>query len=198
MPDIDPRTRIENRRTLMKTGIRFALAALLLLPTTLIVGRPACAEDWGTIHLVIEGDEPLATGQAVLTDVSSAGFFLEGGPIGGGPYAVEQFYGQLSVTCQGLTPGKTYRISPTWAVASPSKKKQQNYFSFIAAADGSGGTGGPIPVAFQIVWYMDAFGTWFVFDPDGYTFDVSRKEGSRLTAVLSGLFLDPYPTYPHF
>jgi hypothetical protein len=35
-------------------------------------------------------------------------------------------------------------------------------------------------------------------DPDGCGIAVSRKEGSRLTLVLSGVFLDPYPNYPYF
>jgi hypothetical protein len=180
----------------MKTAIRFALAAVLLLPTTLIAGRPARAEDWGAIDLVKEGNEPPATGQATLTSVASGGFFLEGGPYA--VYAVEQLYGQLTVTCQGLTPGKTYQISPPLGVVNPRNKKP-NYFSFRAAADGSGGSGGPIPVVFSIWWLQDPYlGTWGVMDPDGCVVAVSRTDGSRLTLVLTGVLLDPYPNYPYF
>jgi hypothetical protein len=179
----------------MKSAIRLALAALLLLAATLIAGKPARGEDWGAIDLVNEGNEPQATGQATLTNVTSWAFHIVG--TSPGPVAAEYFSGQLTVTCQGLTPGKTYRISPALGAVNPPKKKP-DFFSFMAAADGSGGTGGPIPVTFQIVWFMDYFGNWYVYDPDGCVVAVSRKEGSRLTVVLSGLFLDPYPTYPHF
>ena len=108
------------------------------------------------------------------------------------------FQGQLTVTCQGLTPGKTYQISPPLGVVNPRSKKP-NYFSFRAAADGSGGTGGPIPVVFSIWWFQDPyFGTWYVVEPDGCVCGLSRKDGGRLTLVLSGVFLDPYPNYPYF
>jgi hypothetical protein len=176
----------------MKTAIRFAFAALLLLAATLIAGRPARAEDWGEIHLVNEGNEPLASGQATLTNVTYGGYVL----VGTSPVVTvaELFQGQLTVTCQGLTPGKTYRISPRLGVVNPPKKKP-NFFWFTAAADGSGGTGGPIPVTFETRWFMDAGGYWWPMDPDGCVVAVSREQGSRLTLVLTGVFLDPYPAF---
>jgi hypothetical protein len=114
-----------------------------------------------------------------------------------GPWAQEHLYGQLTVTCHGLTPGKTYQISPALGVFFPRNKKP-NYFSFRAAADGSGGTGGLIQVTFLITWYMDGGGNWWVYDPDGCVVAVSRKDGSRLPLVLTGLFPDPYPNSPIF
>jgi hypothetical protein len=83
---------------------RLGLAALLAVGVTLLASTPAQAkapkgEDWGTILLTNVGVQPLASGEATLTDVTY-------GPQG--RIAAPLYSGTLTVKCRNLTPGATY------------------------------------------------------------------------------------------
>ena len=81
------------------------LAALFLLVVALSAGAQALAEDSRTFPLDNLGAEPLAEGQATLTNVT-----LLRTERWDGEYRY-YYSGQLSVTCTRLTPHKIYLIA---------------------------------------------------------------------------------------
>ena len=100
----------------MKTTKHFALMALLVLGATLYASTPARAAPF---DLTPTGAEPGATGQGRLAHVELVDYSV-GGQIWIGPppsyqmhwqYEWYTYSGELSVACQGLTPGATYRTS---------------------------------------------------------------------------------------
>ena len=84
------------------------LAALFLLVAALSAGAQALAEDSRTFPLDNLGAEPVAEGQAALTNVT-----LLRTERWDGEYRY-YYGGQLSVTCTGLKPRKTYLIAFPW------------------------------------------------------------------------------------
>jgi hypothetical protein len=92
---------------------RFGLAALLVVRLGLVASTPALAQtmpvpvpvDWGTLELENTDVEANARGLATLENVQFA--YSEFNPYVS-TYATEVYRGDLTVKCQGLTPGKTY------------------------------------------------------------------------------------------
>ena len=96
----------------MSTMKRVRLAVLFLIAAAFFVATPALAAT--NAKLTPTGVEPSASGQARLAETT--GF-------------PPHFYGHLSVSCRGLTPGATYYF---WAAGS------LYLWPFTASATGTG------------------------------------------------------------
>jgi len=161
---------------------RFGLAALFVIGAGLFTSSLARAQT----PLTNSGVDPDATGQATLTDVTSSGFWSfwysnEG---------YEIYSGNLTLSCEGLTPGATYRVGPTQV--SLSKKDQIIYSYLYVTASDSGTLELATPVRYigcLWQWVPDPHldGYWEVVEYYGYKFSVDCK-GKRkpYTAVLTG------------
>ena len=88
----------------MKTLERLGVTALALVVGAQLATLPALAAKpgavWGSIELTNVGDEPQATGQAIVKSVKYEGITGTGDVL---------YSARVSVACQGLTPGATYR-----------------------------------------------------------------------------------------
>jgi hypothetical protein len=191
---------------------QFGLAALLAIGAALFTSRSAAAEDFGPITLGSTGDtrdqDYGATGQATLSNVTP------GQP--GSNYGYGFYYywdgrctstssvalvipGDLTVSCQGLTPGATYQIKATaWYTDYYflSKKGQPtansySYFQFPVSANGAGEV--TVPVSYAEVWLHQFDDCWGGFDyweqlsGGRLWFTVERKDGrNKYTTVLGG------------
>jgi len=103
----------------MSSMKRVRLAVVFLIVAALLAGTPALA---GThnVKLTPTGVEPSASGQARLAETT-------------GLYP--NFYGHLSVSCKGLTPGATYYF---WATVYRYPYGWTYTWPFIASATGTG------------------------------------------------------------
>ncbi len=160
---------------------RLGLVAVFLVGVTLLASTPAAAEgkvkgeDWGTVELENVGDEPQASGQASLNNVELVLAWV----------GLHVYKGELTVTCQGLTPRATY-----WTPAG----------TFKADRTGAGQVKGRVEFEFHWVywgWDEPVFGDsppwiggepyWDGPYPWGFMVDVARlnPDGSE-AVVLSG------------
>jgi len=153
---------------------QFGLAALFVIAVPLLGSAPVLATDWGTIDLASTDAEPGALGQATFTDVQWTG---RGRVEGLGRYFCWDAYtGEMTVTCQGLTPGARY--------TTPAGK-------FRARRDGTGSVSG---TATLYVWYRyDSVKGYYVPWIPGKV-DVSRLDDrNSSTLVLTGVYPFPAP-----
>ncbi len=157
----------------MRSMKLFQLAVLFVVGVALFTGTPAPAQvpaDWGTIELTPTGAEPSARGQATLTGVRLVDYWVSPG----GFYSVESYQGELTVTCQGLTPGATY--------STPAGK-------FKADRQGDGTLIGSAGFQCWYELYWDEWGSYFVFSEwSGLQVEVARKYRKSKVLVLSGGF----------
>jgi hypothetical protein len=98
---------------------RARLAVLFLIVAALLAGTPALASTHN-VKLTPTGVEPGASGQARLAETT--GFY-------------PNFYGHLSVSCKGLTPGATYYF---WASAPHLYGGWTYTWPFTASPTGTG------------------------------------------------------------
>jgi hypothetical protein len=162
----------------MSAKKRVSLAMALLIGVALNVSTPALAEDWAPtpVPLTNTGDEPNASGEATLTGVTLVSAY----PVENmsGYDFVEEYSGQLSVTCRGLTPRAVYQIGP---IGYGSNKRYQPipyFFGFKASVDGAGGCSGSVSFTLH---YLNMIPL-----QDGYVFYVNRKNGPHWSNVLTG------------
>jgi hypothetical protein len=85
--------------------------------------------------------------------------------------------------CEGLTPGATYRVGPTWAVFSSKPKDQKASYTYVTASQD-----GVVEVN-ELVTYIGCADYWngFFWEPFecyGYEFSVARKQGKSYVVVL--------------
>jgi hypothetical protein len=80
---------------------RVQLVVLVVVAAGLLAATPASARN---VHLTptVVGDEPGASGEAKLGKISLVGFLITWGG------AVPVYSADLSLVCEGLTPGATY------------------------------------------------------------------------------------------
>ncbi len=175
---------------------RFVLAGVAIVAAAMLTNSPARAQS--TITLARTGAEPHASGQATLSDVAPYAVLTQAA----GFYTYYYWYvdaGQLTLHCDGLTPGATYRVGPT-AVNQQTNRKGQvsltNSYSFVTAS-----STGTIDLGIGVT-YLAGFECWQVIDPGGwaeewvflggdtypYKVSVDRKRGSKYTVVLEGTF----------
>ena len=102
----------------MRSMKLFQLAVLFLIAAAVLAGTPALAAT--NAKLTPTGVEPSASGQARLAETT-------------GLYP--NFYGHLSVSCRGLTPGATYYF---WATVYHDPYGWTWTWPFTASATGTG------------------------------------------------------------
>ena len=161
---------------------RFGLAALFVIGAGLFTSSLARAQT----PLTNTGVDPDATGQATLTEVTSSDFWSDWYS----NYAFEIYSGNLTLSCEGLTPGATYRVGPTQVSRS---KKGQTIVSYLyVTASDSGTLELATPVKYiRCLWqwvpdpHLDGY--WEEVEYYCYKFSVDCKEkGKTYTAVLTG------------
>jgi len=80
------------------------VASAMLLASAPVQAKKPASETWGPIELTSIGDEPLASGEATLTDVVLADIYLDESV----SYYWECCTAGLRVNCKNLTPGATH------------------------------------------------------------------------------------------
>jgi hypothetical protein len=159
---------------------RIVLAAVFI-GFGLLVSSPAGAQT-----LTNTGAEPGASGQAGLADVTCVGLDSTAGY----SYIVFGIHsGTLTLHCEGLVPGATYRVGPV-NLAQTRKAKVEPYLYVTASESGT----------LDLVETVSFYGSlwqWVALNPyDGYyecvawgypyEFSVDRKVKGKCTAVLTG------------
>jgi hypothetical protein len=98
----------------MRTMRWVALAVLLAVGMTLLASTRAQARPrdpagyWDAIQLANIGDEPQASGEAMLTKVDLLYSYVEGEPMESGVLVRSFYTAKLTVKCHGLKPGASY------------------------------------------------------------------------------------------
>jgi hypothetical protein len=160
----------------MRSMKLFQLAVLFLIRVTVFTNTPALAQlsgHWGPIDLTNTGAEPGAKGQATLS-LGVIGIRFQSN------YVVATCSGTLSVTCQGLTPGKVYRVGPVYS--RKGKTFTSSYLKTTALSDGTAGAQGG--TVFEVVAPLprDATSWWYT---GAYRISVDQNNGVQ-TSVLTG------------
>jgi hypothetical protein len=184
---------------------QIGLAALFVIGVAIFTNSPALAqegEDWGTITLTNTADakdrDYGASGQATLTDVTYGTIVQGEYP---NEYAMGVAYGNLTVRCEGLTPGATYGVGPTgfsWLVHRGQLVGPFPAYSYVTASDT-----GTVELAVQVQFNSGCSYQWvedppmWPSGPSGhweltgcsyyYPLEVFRRHGrNKVTPVLGG------------
>jgi hypothetical protein len=170
---------------------RFGLAALFAIAAALFTSSPALAQY--TIDLTFTANakdrDHGASGKVTLTDVTYDGMWIvwdwDDSTLS---YGYDVYTGYLTLRCDGLTPGATYRLGPT-------DIRAYDPYSYVAASS-TGTVDLNVQVYFSYgytyYWVEDPFwgGHWerWPGDPSGgFGVSVARRQGRRnYTEVLSG------------